>query len=158
MTKAPASYLSKLITTGFSLLILFAGTFYLLALFRAKGALTTRACLYVISSVWIASIIIFVRIMCGEFRELYRFSLQRMRLYRRVFWFTGFYLVWTVICVPTVVYVLLNYKSVIVGALESYHLRAALASFATSLFYSFVIAIGCCNFVASRRGNKVWKH
>src|SRR5579883_2595270 len=110
--QSPASYagpstFGRLAVRGYLLVGSFMLLFYLLCLLNHNKHLSISACQEIAIGVWLADLIYVCTYVLRKFPELYRFILQRMRLYRKLTWIIGFYVLWACLLLPVTTYSLL---------------------------------------------------
>jgi hypothetical protein len=157
-TRRNESYFQIIAGNAYLLVMVFALSFYAVALLSHKGQMSTDAGTKVIVVIWIGSIFYFFHGMLSDFRRVYKFFVGRMRSNRCFEWVALIYVLGTLFCsAPAVYFLSVGFYAGISRAIDSYSLKILIASFGASLFYSTIVMTMIVNFVAARRGVQCFK-
>ena len=157
LTQQQTNYFGVIAGKGYMCVAFFAIIFYSAAWLNHKGHISADHGAVAIIAYWISSIIYFLSYMCMSFVNLYRFFVERMRLYSRFSWISRIYVLGTSLCATAAIYLSFGFYDEISTGIENYSIKALLASYGASLFYSMIVMIMIANIVAVRRGVRCYK-
>lgn len=154
MFQSGKTYFSELIGHAWLLVMLFAGTFYLLCFLQAKHSISAGQGSVIVAIYWVASALQFTKRICDSFAQFYRAILTRMRLYTVMRRFFQWYLGCTVLTVPFLFAVLARYVSISAKAFQDWSIKPLVAAYGASLALIILLFSVISNVVARSRGTR----
>jgi hypothetical protein len=146
------TYFSELAGRAWLLVGLFGFAFYFLCLLGSRHDITTSEGGVLLGTYWAASTLYFSKVIYDAFPRFYKNILLRMRLYRPVRWFFQWHLGYSIMFLPFLYFVLMDYSVNVKNAFDNYTVRLLFGAYGVSLFSIVFVYTIISNIVGVSRG------